>query len=150
MELTDRFTVPASSQTVWALFWDLPRVAGLLPGCERVEAIDETHFRARITQKVGPFKVAMDLDLEVLESEVEKRVVVAGGGHDRLGNRLTLNRLALELSPVSDEQTEVFYSMDFTLFGRMATLGGSAVKRKAEEMRDEFTKSIIKELGGGA
>ncbi|MCH7656531.1 MAG: hypothetical protein IIC95_11220 [Chloroflexi bacterium] len=128
MELTDRFTVQADSPTVWALFWDLPRIAGLLPGCEGVDAIDETHYRAHIVQRVGPFKVTMDLDLEVLESEVEKRVVLTGGGHDRLGNRLSLSRLALELAPADGGGTDVSYSMDFNLYGRMATLGGSVVK----------------------
>ena len=150
MELTDRFTVQADSPTVWALFWDLPRIAGLLPGCEGVDAIDETHYRAHIVQRVGPFKVTMDLDLEVLESEVEKRVVLTGGGHDRLGNRLSLSRLALELAPADGGGTDVSYSMDFNLYGRMATLGGSVVKRKAEEMRVAFTRGIIEELDGGA
>ncbi len=148
MELTDRFTVQADSATVWGLFWDLPRIAGLLPGCESVEAIDERHYRARVAQKVGPFKVSMDVDIEVLESEVGKRVVVSGGGHDRLGNRLSLNRIALELAPADGGATEISYSMDFNLYGRMATLGGSVVKRKAEEMRVEFTRAIIEELGG--
>ena len=101
-----------------------------------------------MTQKVGPFKVTMDLDLEVLESEVEKRVVVSGGGHDRIGNRLSLNRLSLELAPATDGGTDVSYAMDFNFYGRMATLGSSVVKRKAEEMRDGFTRAIIEELGG--
>ncbi len=149
MELTDRFTVPVDSATVWALFWDLPRIAGLLPGCESVDAIDEHHYRAHVAQKVGPFKVSMDVDIEVLESEVEKRVVVSGGGHDRLGNRLSLNRIALELAPADGSGTEISYSMDFNLYGRMATLGSSVVKRKTEEMRVEFTRAIIEELGGG-
>ena len=148
MELTDRFTVHADSATVWALFWDLPRIAGLLPGCEGVDVIDDTHYRAHVAQKVGPFKVAMDIDLEVLESEAEKRVVLSGGGHDRLGNRLSLHRLALELAPAAAGATEVSYSIDFTLYGRMASLGGSVVKRKAEDMRVEFTRAIIEELGG--
>ena len=150
MELTDRFTVSADSATVWALFWDLPRIAGLLPGCESVDAIDERHYRAHVAQKVGPFKVSMDVDIEVLESEVEKRVVVKGGGHDRLGNRLSLNRIALELAPAGGGVTEISYSMDFNLYGRMATLGSSVVKRKTEEMRVEFTRAIIEELGGRA
>ena len=148
MELSDRFTVPADSATVWALFWDLPRIAGLLPGCEGVEAIDEQHYRVHIAQKVGPFKVSMDLDIEVVEYEVEKRVVVTGGGHDRFGNRLSLNRIALELAPAGEGGTEVSYSMDFNLYGRMATLGSSVVKRKTEDMRVEFTRAIVKELGG--
>ena len=38
--------------------------------------------------------------------------------------------------------------MDFNLYGRLATLGNTAVKRKSEEIRAEFTRRIAAELGG--
>ena len=79
---------------------------------------------------------------------MEKRVGVTGGGNDRFGNRLNRNRIVLELAPASGSGTEVSYSMEFNLYGRMATLGSSVVKRKTEDMRVEFTRAIIKELGG--
>ena len=160
MELTDRFTVNASAQTVWELLWDLPRVALCLPGCESIEAIDDTNLKARFVQKVGPFQIAMDLDLAVQEISKNERIVVAGGGKDKRGNTLKLNRLVMELAPVSDGEppgesngetdrlTEVSYSMDFNLYGRLATLGNAIVKRKSEEMRVEFTRRITAEVEG--
>jgi carbon monoxide dehydrogenase subunit G len=146
LELTDRFTVTAPTDQVWALFFDLPRIAMCLPGCESIEAVDGTTFRARMVQKVGPFQVAMDLDLKVAEMVEGERVVVAGGGKDRMGNTLRLNRLALELEAAPDGGTQITYGMDFNLYGRLATLGNAMVKRKAEETRVEFTKRIVAEL----
>ena len=84
---------------------------------------------------------------EIVEGE---RVVVSGGGKDRLGNTLRLSRLALELAPAPDAETDVSYGMVFNLYGRLATLGNAMVKRKAEEVRVEFTKRIIAELEGSA
>ena len=148
MEIGDQFSVHASGAQAWELFWDIPRLARCLPGCEAIEAVDDTHYTARVVQRVGPFQLAMDLDLTVDEVVPQQRVVVSGGGKDRLGNRMSLRRLALELRPVSDDETELSYSMDFHLFGRLATLGSAVVKRKAGEMRVEFTKRIIEELEG--
>ncbi|MEE8518790.1 MAG: SRPBCC domain-containing protein [Dehalococcoidia bacterium] len=148
MELTDRFTVNASAQTVWELLWDLPRVALCLPGCESIEAIDDTNLKARFVQKVGPFQIAMDLDLAVQEISKNERIVVAGGGKDKRGNTLKLNRLVMELAPVSDGETGISYSMDFNLYGRLATPGNVIVKRKSEEMRVEFTRRITAEVEG--
>lgn len=145
MELTDRFEVPSSPGEVWALFWDLPRVAMCLPGCKSIEAVDEFTYRARMEQKVGPFQIAMDIDLSVNEMQEGKQVVVSGSGKDRIGNRLKLTRLLLELQEGASG-TEVAYSIDFTLFGKLAALGSSVIKRKAEEMRIEFTKQIITQL----
>ena len=142
MELTDHFTVKATSAQVWELFFDLPRIARCLPGCEEIHQIDATTYRARLVQKVGPFQVAMDLNLKIDEVVEGERVVVTGGGKDRMGNTMKLNRLSLELAPRSDTETDVSYSMDFNLFGRIATLGSAMVKRKAEETTAEFSRRI--------
>lgn len=148
MELTDRFAAQASPSEAWAFFWDLPRVGRCLPGCESIEPAGEGAYRARMTQRVGPFRVSMDMVMRVDEAEDGRRVVVSGSGEDKMGNRLHINRLALELSEPSPGQTEVSYALDFNLYGRLATLGNTAVKRKAEEIRAEFSRRIAEELGG--
>jgi len=148
MEVGDNLTVHASASDVWDLFWDFPRLGACLPGCESIEAIDDRRFRAHMVQKVGPFQVTMDLDMAVDEFVQGRRVVVTGGGKDKRGNTLKLNRLALELEPRSDAETGVSYAMDFNLFGRLATLGNAMVKRKAEEIRKEFSTRITAELEG--
>ena len=145
MELADRFDVPSTPDQVWALFWDLARVAMCLPGCESIEAIDDTAYKARMVQKVGPFQIAMDIDIAIDEMHEGKQVAVSGSGKDRMGNRLKLTRLSLELEERASG-TGVAYTIDFTLFGKLAALGSSVIKRKAEEMRVEFTKRIIAEL----
>lgn len=148
MELTDRFAVRASPGEAWAFFWDLPRVARCLPGCESIKPAGEGAYRARMTQRVGPFRVSMEMEMRVDEAEEGRRLVVSGSGKDKMGNRLHINRLALELAEPSPGQTEVAYLMDFNLYGRLATLGAAAVKRKAEEIRADFSRRIAEELGG--
>ena len=148
MELTDRFAVRASAEETWAFFFDLPRVARCLPGCERIEAAGDSAYRARMVQRVGPFHVAMDIDLAIEEGDPGRRIVVSGGGKDQMGNRLRISRIVLELTAPTAERTEVGYERAFNLFGRLATLGNSVVKRKAEETRAEFSRNIAAELGG--
>ena len=147
MELTDRFAVDATPAEAWAFLWNLPRVAKCLPGCESIEDAGNGAYRARMTQRVGPFKVTLDMEMRVDEAEEGQRVVVSGNGRDRMGNRLHVNRLALELSEPSPGRTELAYAMDFNLYGRLATLGNTAVKRKSEEIRAEFSRRIAEELG---
>ena len=147
MQLSDRFAVSATVDAAWAFFWDLPRVAGCLPGCESIESIGDGAYRAQITQRVGPFQIAMSMEVSIQEAVEKQRVVVTGHGKDRIGNRLHINRLALELSEPQPGQTEVGYVMDFNLYGRLATLGNTVVKRKAEEIRAEFSRRIASELG---
>ena len=116
-----------------------------LPGCEKIEEVDDTKLKARMEQRVGPFQISIDIDLTVDEMHEGRQVVVSGSGKDRMGNRLKLSRLSLELEEAVTG-TRVAYTIDFTLYGKLAALGSSVIKRKAEEMRVEFTKRIIAEL----
>ena len=74
-----------------------------------------------------------------------QRVLLSGSGKDRMGNRLKLTKLSMELDG-SGPSTKVAYAIDFNLFGRLASLGSSVIKRKAEAMRVEFTKRLVEEL----
>ena len=103
-----------------------------------------THF-SQVT------KVSFDADGNeafVGDGYGNKRVVVVGGGKDTRGNTLKLSSLPMELLASSGDETEISYSMDFNLYGRLATLGNAIVKRKAEEMRVQFTERITAELEG--
>ncbi len=138
----------APAAKAWELFWDLPRLSKCVPGCERIEAVNDREFKARVTQKVGPFQASLNLDLSIQEIDEEKRVILIGTGMDRLGNRLQLHHLTIELEPVSEGESQLSYTVDFTLYGKLASLGSSIIKRKAEEVRIEFTRRLTAELVG--
>jgi len=146
VELSDSFRVGAPASEVWELFWDFPRLASCLPGCDAIEVIDDSNLKARVGQKIGPFKVAMDLKLTIVEVTPGRRIVAMGGGGDRMGNRLKINHASLEVEAISLVETQVSYNLNFTLFGKLGTLGYPVVKRKVEEMRSEFTRRMIDAL----
>jgi carbon monoxide dehydrogenase subunit G len=109
-------------------------------------AVGESSFKAKMKQSVGPFQVAMDLTLNVQEATPERRVLLTGGGDDGRGNMLKLHRTLLELEPLSADETQLSYRVEFTLFGKLGTFGYPVLKRKVEEMRGEFTRRIIQAL----
>ena len=98
MEVADSFVAPSSPAETWEFFWDLSRVGKCLPGCEEITRLSDTSYRLRMTQRVGPFKVAMDVNMNVDEVEEGRRIAASGEGKDRMGNRLQIKRLAAELS----------------------------------------------------
>ncbi len=149
MELSDSFTVESPASKVWELLWDFPRLASCMPGCEEVEALDESNFKARVKQSVGPFRVEMDINFTIQEATPEERILVTGSGGDRRGNSLKINRAMLEMAPVSPKETQISYSIDFTLFGKLATLGYPMVKRKSRDVAIEFTRRISDALEKG-
>lgn len=148
MELSDSFVVDAPVSQVWQVLWDFPRLAASLPGCEHIERVDDTTYKSKMRQSVGPFRLELDLSLTVVESVPEQRIVFTGGGADRQGNRLKLERASIELEPVTGG-TRVTYAADFNLSGKLATLGYPMVKRKARDLGVEFGKRLEKIITGG-
>ena len=148
MEVADSFVAPSSPAETWEFFWDLSRVGKCLPGCEEITRLSDTSYRLRMTQRVGPFKVAMDVNMNVDEVEEGRRIVASGEGKDRMGNRLQIKRLAAELSEAPAGGTQVAYMIEFNLYGKLASMGNAAIKRKVEETRAEFTANIAQALGG--
>ncbi len=148
MEIADRFAVNAPPAEAWSFFWDISRVAECLPGCESIAKLSDTAYQLRMAQRVGPFKVSMDVRMTVAEVEEGRRIVLSGEGQDRAGNRLQIKRLSTEIAETPSGGTQVDYLMDFNLYGKLAALGGSAVKRKIEETRAEFSRRLMNALGG--
>ena len=49
---------------VWQRLWDIHALAGCIPGCGDVEAIEEhRRYRATIRDQVGPFRIAIPLEI---------------------------------------------------------------------------------------
>ena len=46
-----------------------PRREVCLPGCESIEDAGGGAYRARMTQRVGPFKVTLDMEMRIDEAE---------------------------------------------------------------------------------
>lgn len=149
MELRDNFTVDAPVAQVWEVLWDFPRLAASLPGCEQIEQVGGQTYKSKMRQSVGPFRLEMDLSLTVVESVPEQRIVFTGGGADRQENRLKIELASIELDPVSERETTVTYAVDFTLSGKLATLGYPMVKRKARDLGAEFGKRLEETITGG-
>src|SRR3954464_1274765 len=47
-------SVKAAPEQVWAMLLDPATLQSVIPGCERVDKVTETHFRADVTLGIGP------------------------------------------------------------------------------------------------
>ena len=144
MELSDSFQVMAPSSRVWEFFWDFTRLASCLPGCDRIEAINESSFSAYVKQRIGPFSLGMELVFTVQEVTPNRSVILVGG--DRRGRIVKVNRASLDVTSISPEESRVSYNADVHLLGKLGILGYSVVNRKAKEVGAEFSRRLAKAL----
>src|ERR1700686_3430074 len=104
LKLAEELLLNASIEEVWRLLRDTPRLAGFLPGVGDVARLNEEGVEAyatKVTEKVGPFKITMNLELRVTETVEPSLLRAAIKGADSMGlNRIT-GSMQVALSPAS-------------------------------------------------
>jgi carbon monoxide dehydrogenase subunit G len=150
MDFTMEVTMPASAAEIWRIFFDVQRVAGLIPGCENVaELAPLSEYSAVMKQRIGVFRLEVPTRIAVESYAHERNVALRAQGRDKLTGTTIDVRLAVEL----DEKRQAAAS-DCTIrldarmqvAGRLASLGYPVVKKRSEEIFVEFEKRLREEL----
>ena len=142
MIFEDRFTVQAPVGEVWAFLRDPQRVGQCIPGTERIDVIDDRHYHVVAGARVSFLSVSFAMNVAVTEIEEPLRLVsVAEGMDSRIKERVKLTS-SLTLEPRGPAATDVSYTIDLTVFGKLASLGFSVIKGKAKQMAADFATCI--------
>ena len=150
MIFEDRFTVQAPIGAVWAFLRDPHQVGACIPGTERIEVVDDTHYHVVAGARVSFLSVSFAMDVALTEIEEPRRLVsVAEGMDSRIKERVKLSS-ALTLEPRGPATTDVAYRIDLTVFGKLASLGFTVIKGKARQMATEFATCIQSRLEAAA
>jgi len=90
------------------------------------------------------------MNVTVTEIEEPVRLVSVAEGMDaRIRERVKL-RSTLTLEPRGAEATDVSYSIDLNVFGKLASLGFAVIKGKAGQMAADFATCIRVRLEAAA
>jgi carbon monoxide dehydrogenase subunit G len=142
MIFEDRFTVKAPIDTVWAFLRDPQQVAQCIPGTEKIEVIDDTHYHVVAGARVSFLTMSFSMNVTVTEMTPPRRLVsVAEGSDARLKERVKLTS-ELKLEPVGAAETTLSYRIDLNVFGKLASIGFSVIKGKAKQMAADFAAGI--------
>jgi uncharacterized protein len=142
MRIEDRFIVAAPRQRVWVAIKDPAVVAPCIPGCQSVEVVSPTLYKARIRVVVGPIKAEFNVEVEIL-SETEPQEVrsrTRGEEGSRASSLSAEN--TLRLTALSDNVTEVFYASEAAVVGRLGKFGLGIMKKKAESLGRDFAAAF--------
>ena len=142
MIFEERFTVKAPVDRVWAFVRDPQQVGRCIPGTERVDVVDDTHYHVVAGAKVGFLSVSFAMNVALTEVDPPRRLVSVAEGMDaRIKERVKITS-ALTLDPVGPTATAVSYHIDLGVFGKLAALGFPVIKAKARQMATEFASAI--------
>lgn len=152
LNLAEDLHLDATPAEVWKLLRDTPRFAGLLPGVESVKALDDPGgeaYAAVVHDKIGPFKVTLNLELRVVEASEPALLKASLKGADSHNLNRVSGTLQAALSPASKNSesapasgTEMRFEASVEVLGKLATLGAIPMKRRTAQLFGEFARNI--------
>lgn len=123
---------------VWRVLMDVERVAGWVGLVGEVRELSPlSRYRAELADRVGPFRLRADLEIRVREMEEGSKVVIEAEGEDRH----IRSRIKVDVTlHILDEGEASVLRMEgrYEVTGRVATLGSSMIRHKAQKILDEF------------
>lgn len=148
MQFQKEVEILAPREKVWRFIWDVDRFIACVPGCKEAKTIEEgKRYAATMVEKVGPFKVEFPTTIEVLEREELSRIKAqASGADNKIGSRMKLD-LDVNLREQGDK-TVLGFVAGVDILGKLAALGHGIIKRKADQVLDEFAQAVKAKLEG--
>lgn len=143
MKLEDRCEVSASPEDAWALLMDVPRIIPCMPGAELVEAVDETHWKAKMSVKLGPVSLVFVVDVERVElDETGRRVVLNANAREARNRGRARARVECALNETQAGVTAIEIVTDLSLMGPVAQYGRGLVQDVSAEMVRSFAANL--------
>src|SRR5690606_22699359 len=123
-----------SRAACWELLTDVERVAGWVDIIHDVVVHEPlSRYEAVLQDRVGPFSLQADLQVSVTDLVDKERVWFRAEGEDRqVGSRLVIEA-GMSLIDQGDS-LEVVFQGKYLVEGRVATMGGSMIKHKADRV----------------
>lgn len=144
MKIDDSFEVAAPLVTVWPILCDIPRVATCIPNAEITEKIDDTHYKAKVSIKVGPVAVSYRVALTVKSIDEATHTATIDVQGDELRGRGGVKATVISSVTESDGKTRVMLGTDAQISGVIATIGGRLIEGVAKKTVAEFAANLEK------
>ncbi|MDE0679015.1 MAG: SRPBCC domain-containing protein [Gammaproteobacteria bacterium] len=142
MKIAKTFRIAAPIDRVWPTITDPEQVASCLPGCEQVDKVDELNYKALVKVVVGPIRTQFKVDIACVEQRPPEYAAYETKGEEGGKSSRVKAISTLTLASLSEEETEVSYSSDLSIIGRLGKFGSGMMLKVADSMGDDFVAAL--------
>jgi uncharacterized protein len=158
VNLNRTLMLEANQQEAWRLLRDTRRLAALMPGVEGIASENgengasggpgsaiEKHV-ADVAEKVGPFRLKLKLAVTILRAEEPSLIEAELNGADAKSENRLSGTLRAELKERGAAMTLLTVEAAVEVIGKLAALGSAPIRKKADELFEQFIQRLKGEL----
>ena len=143
MLIDHRITVPASPDQVWAFMMDIPAVSRCVPGVDGVAQIDDTTYAGVMSVRVGPIQIKLDGHVILAErDDAGRQARMDLQAADKRVNGAVNAKMRMQLADAAGGQTDVEIHTDANVMGKLGEFGQSVIRKKADQIVQEFATNL--------
>ena len=147
-EFHQEVAVSSSPEETWQVITTVPVVVGWVDIIEdAVELERMSKYTAVVMDRLGPFKLRADLDIDIFDVVEGQSLSGRASGEDRVvGSRLSVEG-KVTLKPREPSGTLVTVSGSYEVSGKVASMGSGTINKKAEKIMEKFFATAASALG---
>jgi carbon monoxide dehydrogenase subunit G len=147
MTMSGEFVLPADKATVWARLNDAATLQAAIPGCEGLEKLSDTDFKAVVKVKIGPVSARFNGKVHLTDIQPPDSYRIAGEGEGGVAG-FAKGGATVRLSDADGGGTKLSYDVDAQVGGKIAQLGSRLIDGSARKLAAEFFANFAKALQG--
>lgn len=147
MKFSQSVIISAAREPLWDFLMDVPKVATSLPGVESVEKLDDATYQGTLKVRVGP--ISLNLQGKIIVEERDRqnwRAALRAEAADRRAAGAVKGKTSMQLKERGPKETELVVETDVNILGKIGEFGQPIIRKKADQMLQEFVENIKKRL----
>jgi carbon monoxide dehydrogenase subunit G len=141
MTMSGEYQLPAQREDVWQKLNDPEVLKSCIPGCEELEKLSDTEFRAVATTKIGPVKARFKGKVRLTDLDPPNGYRISGEGDGGVAG-FAKGGATVALAP-KDGGTLLTYNVEAQIGGKLAQLGQRLVNGAAKKVADDFFQRFV-------
>lgn len=144
MEVKGEYLIASSREQVWAALIDPEVLKECIPGCESFDQLSDTEFEARIMAAIGPVRAKFNTSLKLEDVQAPESYTLIGNGK---GGAAGFGRGSADVRlSETDDGTQLNYTADFRVGGKLAQVGSRLVLGATRKTADDFFGNFSRKL----
>ena len=145
MDLTGERRIPLTQDRTWQALNDVDILMASIPGCQKLERVDESSFVAEVTSRIGPVSARFRGNIRLHDMDAPNGYRMQFEGLGGVAG-FAKGEAEVKLTAVGPAETILSYSARANVGGKLAQIGSRLIESVAARTANEFFSAFCRQV----